>query len=60
VQVAYVVAFAFCEASALLGLVDHYLTGSNYYRLGFALGLLGIILHFPRKNYLLAASNMEF
>ena len=60
VQVAYVLAFALCEIAALLGLMSHYLTGSNDYYLGFGLGLIGIFMHFPRKQYLLAASNREF
>jgi hypothetical protein len=60
VQVAYVLAIALCEMSALLGLMDHYLTGSNYYPLGFGFGLLGMLLHFPQKKYLLAASGIEF
>jgi glucan phosphoethanolaminetransferase (alkaline phosphatase superfamily) len=60
VQIAYVLAVALCEMSALLGLMDHFLTGSNYYPVGFAFGLLGILLHFPQKKYLLAASGQEF
>ena len=60
VQVAYVMAFALCEMSALLALMSHYLTGSKDYYLGFAFGLFGIFLHLPRKSYLLAASNKEF
>src|SRR3954464_3354791 len=60
VQIAYVLALALCEMSALLGLIDHFLTGSNYYPVGFAFGLLGILLHFPQKKYLLAASGQEF
>jgi hypothetical protein len=60
VQVAYVLAFALCEMAALLALMSHYLTGSNDYYLGFGVGLFGILLHFPRKQYLLAASNKEF
>jgi|SRR5580765_7413646 len=60
VQAAYVVAFALCEAAALLGLADHFITGSRYYYLGFTFGGLGMLLHFPRKRHLLAASSQEF
>jgi hypothetical protein len=60
VQIAYVLAFALCEIPALLGLMDHYLTGSNYYPLGFVIGLGGMLLHFPQKKYLSAASGREF
>jgi hypothetical protein len=60
VQSAYVVSFAFCEISALLGLIDHFVTGSGYYYLGFAFAGLGMLLHFPQKKHLLAASNREF
>lgn len=60
VQSAYVVSFALCEMSALLGLIDHFLTGSGYYYLGFAFAGLGMLLHFPQKKHLLAASNREF
>ena len=60
VQVAHVVAFALCEMSAIAGLVDHYLTGSLYYIMGFAWALMGILLHFPQKRHLLNASPQEF
>lgn len=60
VQVAYIVAMALCEMSALLGLMDHYLTGSNYYPLGFGIALLGMLLHFPQRKYVVAASGQEF
>jgi hypothetical protein len=60
VQVAYVVAFALCEPSALLGLMDHFLTGSKYYYVGFSFAGLGMLLHFPQKRHLLAASRQEF
>jgi hypothetical protein len=60
VQVAYTVAMALCEVSGLLGLMDHYLTGSSYYPLGFGIALLGMLLHFPQKKYVVAASGQEF
>ena len=60
VQQAYVVAWALCEVSALLGLLDHFATGSNYYYVAFAVAGLGILLHFPQRKHLLAASYQQF
>ena len=60
VQVAYVVAWALCEIPALLGLVDHFVTGSSYYYLAFGVAGLGILLHFPQRKHLLAASYQQF
>jgi hypothetical protein len=60
VQVAYVLAFALCEMAALLGLMDHFLSGSRYYYFGFLIGGLGLLLHFPRKQHLLDASQQRF
>lgn len=60
VQVAYVLAFALCEMAALFGLVDHFLSGSRYYFVGFILAALGLLLHFPRKQHLLDASPQQF
>ena len=60
VQSAYVVAFALCEASALLGLLDHFINGSHLYCVGFIFAGLGMLLHFPRKQHLLDASQGQF
>jgi hypothetical protein len=60
VQSAYVVAFALCEASALLGLLDHFINGSHLYYVGFIFAGLGMLLHFPRKQPLLDASQQQF
>jgi hypothetical protein len=60
VQVGYVVAYALCEAAALLGLMSHFLFGSSYYYLGFMFAGLGMLLHFPQKRYLLDASRQQF
>jgi len=56
VQVAYVVAFALCESAALFGLVALFVTGNLYSYIGFIVGAVGIMLHIPRRNHLLAAS----
>ena len=60
VQSAYVVIFALCEASALLGLLDHFINGSSLYYVGFIFAGLGMLLHFPRKQHLLDASQEQF
>ena len=60
VQSAYVASFALCEASALLGVLDHFLNGSKYFYVGFIFAALGMLLHFPRKSHLLAVAGQEF
>ncbi len=53
---AYIVSFALCESAALFALMDHLKTGSGYYRFGFALAAMGMMLHFPKKEHLRAVS----
>jgi hypothetical protein len=60
VQQAYVVALAICESAVLLGVLNHFLTGLSFYYLGMIVGAIGILLHFPRKTHLLAASGQQF
>jgi hypothetical protein len=60
VQQAYVVAFALCEAALLLGLVTYFVTGSPYYVAAIAIGALGLVMHFPRKQHLLDATFKRF
>jgi hypothetical protein len=60
VQQAYVVSFALCEAAVLLGLLIRFLTGSPYYFVAIAIGALGILMHFPRKQHLLNATYKRF
>ena len=55
VQTGYILSFALCESAAIWGLVDHIVTGSKYYFLSFLLGLLGMLLHFPKKDHVRAA-----
>lgn len=56
---AYVLSFALCESSALLGLLDHFTTGSKYYYLAFAISGLGMLLHFPQKRNLVNAATYK-
>ena len=54
-QTGYVLSFALCESAASWGLVDHFVTGSSYYYFSFALAVLGMLLHFPKKDHVRAA-----
>ena len=55
-QNAYILGFALCEAAALFGLLDHFVTGSGNYRFTFALAGLGMLVHFPKKDHVRAVS----
>ena len=59
VQSAYIIAWALSEMAALLGLMDRFLNGPRYYYLGFMFAALGLLLHFPRKQHLLDASQRQ-
>jgi F0F1-type ATP synthase membrane subunit c/vacuolar-type H+-ATPase subunit K len=54
-QQGLILAFVFCEVAALLGLLGLFMTGNRYAYALLALGALGIALHFPRWEQLLAA-----
>ena len=56
VQSATIVACALCEATTLIGFVLAVAFGYQYFFLWFALGMLGFVLHFPRRDDLVAAS----
>ena len=56
VQTGLILACAFCEAISLLGMVLAFAFTYQYFFLWFALGILGIILHFPRRDDVAAAS----
>ena len=53
---AYIIGFALCESAAIFGLLDHFLTGSSYYRFAFVIAALGMLSHFPKKEHLRAIS----
>ena len=59
VQSAYVLSFALCESSALLGLLDHFMTGSSYYYFAFVIAGIGLLFHFPQKQNLVNASSYK-
>lgn len=56
VQQAYIVALALCESAVLFGVLIHFITGSPYYYAAFAIGVIGMLLHFPMKQHLLDAT----
>ena len=56
VQQALVVACAMCEVSALLGMFERFAIGSGDHYILFLVSALGIALHFPKRDHLLAAS----
>jgi hypothetical protein len=56
VQQGQIVAIALCEAAGLFGLLARAITGSPYFYLLFAVATLGILLHFPRREPLMAAA----
>ncbi len=56
VQTGLIIACALCETISLLGIVLAFAFSYQYFFLWFALGILGIILHFPRRDTLIAAS----
>lgn len=56
VQTGFIIAIAMCEAGALFGLLDLLLTGNRYYFLLLVISAIVMVLHFPRRDQLLAAS----
>lgn len=56
VQKGLVIAWAICEVSALIGLLERFLIGNRDYFILFLLAAVGIALHFPRPDYLKSAS----
>lgn len=56
VQTGVIIACAFCEAISLLGMVLAFAFSYQYFFAWIALGILGIILHFPRRDDVIAAS----
>ncbi len=58
VQKALIIACVMCEASALLGLMARFLVaGRQYYQL-FLIAVIGTGLHFPRREDILAATQL--
>ena len=55
-QSGLIVGVSLCEAAALFGLVGLFVTGDRYSYVLFAVGAVGILLHFPSRERLLAAA----
>ncbi len=55
VQTGLILACAFCEAISLLGIILAFAFSYQYFFLWLALGILGILLHFPRRDDVIAA-----
>lgn len=58
VSSAYIIAFAMCESAAIFGLVDHFATNDRYYFLLFIVAVVFMLLNFPKKEHVLAATNV--
>jgi hypothetical protein len=56
VQTGLILACALCEAISLFGMVLAFAFSYQYFFLWSALGIIGILLHFPRRADVLAAS----
>lgn len=55
VQTGFIIACALCEASTLFGLALAFGFEYQYFFAWFALGIIGILLHFPRRADLLSS-----
>lgn len=56
VQTGLIIALALCEASSLFGLALAFAFDYQYFFLWIALGILGMIFHFPKRTELHAAN----
>ena len=56
VQQAYVMTWAITEVTALLGLMDFFLTNDRYYYVFFIVAALGLLLHLPRREHVINAA----
>jgi hypothetical protein len=52
----FVLAMALCEAAGLLALLDFFIAHDRYYFILMALAFVGVLLHFPRRSQVEAAS----
>lgn len=56
VQTAMIIGCALCEAVSLFGIVLAFAFSYRYFFIWCALGIIGIVLHFPKRDDLVAAS----
>lgn len=55
VQTANILALAFCESISIMGVVLAFAFNYKYFFLWFALGIFGMLLHYPRRENFMAA-----
>lgn len=55
IQTAAILGLAFCESISIMGLILAFVFNYQYFFLWFALGILGILLHFPSRDNFMAA-----
>ncbi len=56
VQTAYILAYALCEATSLLGFVAAFAFDFSLFFAWFVVGIIGLVLHFPRREAFQAAA----
>lgn len=56
VNTGFIAAAALCEAGALIGLLDSLAAHDRYYFILIGFAMVGLVLHFPRRSHLEAAS----
>lgn len=56
VQKGFVIAWAICEVSSIIGLLERFIIGNRDYYLLFIVAFIGTALHFPRVDHLKSAS----
>jgi hypothetical protein len=56
VQTGLILACAFCEAISLLGIILAFAFSYQYFFVWLALGIIGILLHFPRRDDVISAN----
>ena len=56
VQTAMITGCSLCESISVMGMILAFAYSYQYFFLWFALGILGMILHFPKRAHLIAAS----
>lgn len=54
-QTGQILAYALCEGTSLLGVAVAFAFGFPYFFLWFVVGILGILIHFPRRDNFIAA-----
>ncbi|MFT3745003.1 MAG: hypothetical protein QM785_12010 [Pyrinomonadaceae bacterium] len=56
VQTAMIAACALCESISMIGLVAAFIANYQYFFIFFALGILGMLFHMPKRNDIHAAT----